>query len=219
MDVYLNLHGLGNAGTSVPEAEKPYWLPLERFETVLEIVRKARRRVHITFDDGNISDLRLALPALCRAGLRATFFILSERVGSPHYLGVEDIRALRAEGMAIGSHGADHVRWTSLPDEVLAEQVAHSMAALSEIIGEPVRMIAAPFGAYDRRVLAVLRRLPVDRVHTSDGGLTASWSGLVARNTIKADTPLNNIHDLVSRRHSLLDYFSVIHRQWRWSMC
>ncbi len=217
MDVYLNFHGLGEAGASVPEAEKPYWLPLRRFETILEIVRTARTRVHITFDDGNLSDLRLALPALRRAGLSATFFILSGRIGSPNYLGKEDIRALRAEGMGIGSHGAEHVPWTSLPDEVLAKQVANSMAALSEIIEEPVRMIAAPFGAYDRRVLAVLRRMPVDRVHTSDGGPAASWSWMIPRNSIRADRPLSDIHELVSRRNLIVDYFIFGRHQWRWS--
>lgn len=218
MDIYLNFHGLGEAGSSVPEAEKPYWLPLQRFETILEIVRTAQKQVHITFDDGNLSDLRLALPALRRAGLSATFFILSGRIGEPHYLGREDIRTLRAEGMGIGSHGADHVPWTSLPDEVLARQVANSMAILSEIIEEPVRMVAAPFGAYDRRVLAVLRRMAVERVHTSDGGPAASWSWTIPRNTIRDDKPLDHIHEMVSRRQLVVDYLIFLRRQLRRSM-
>lgn len=188
----------------MPEAQKPHWLPLERFETILEILRTARRRVHITFDDGNASDLRLALPALRRAGLSATFFITSKRIDCPHYLGREDIRVFRAQGMGTGSLEADHVRWALLPDEVLAEQVAHSMATLSGIIGAPARMIAALFGAYDRRVLTVLRRLAVDRVHTSDPGPPASWSWLVARNTIRADTTFRNIQDFASRRRCLI---------------
>lgn len=219
MEIYLNFHGLGGTGTTVPEAEKPYWLPLQRFQTILEIVRTARRRVHITFDDGNLSDLRLALPALRRAGLSATFFILSRRIGLPNYLGREDIRALRAEGMAIGSHGEDHVPWTSLSDDVLAKQVSNSMAALSEIIEEPVRMLSAPFGAYDRRVLALLRRMPVDRLHTSDGGPAASWSWMTPRNTIRADRPLSDIHELVSRRNLIVDYFIFGRNRWRWETC
>lgn len=210
MDIYLNFHGLGVPGSYVPEEEKPYWLPLRHFETVLEFVQTARRRVHITFDDGNLSDLKLALPALHRAGLSATFFILSQRIGAPHYLGREDIRALRAAGMRIGSHGDSHVRWTSLSDEVLANQVANSIATLSKIIEEPVRAVAIPFGAYNGRVLAVLWRMGVERVYTSDGGSAASFSWVIPRASIRVDQPLSHIYQLVSQPQPLVDTFDFL---------
>jgi peptidoglycan/xylan/chitin deacetylase (PgdA/CDA1 family) len=215
MDVYLNFHGIGTPALTVGHEEKPYWLPLQKLESILELVQQAPSRVHITFDDGNISDVLMAAPALRHAGLSASFFIVSGRIGTPGYLDAGDIRALHADGMRIGSHGAAHVPWTSLPDAALAEQISRSLSVLSGVVDEPVRMVAIPFGAYDSRVLGVLRPLPVDRVFTSDGGPCVPESWLVARNTIRADSALADIRDLVTRQHSPIDHVTARVRQWR----
>src|SRR6201999_3674638 len=113
-------------------------------------------RVRITFDGGNRSDVTVALPMLEAFERRAAFFIVSDRIGAPSYLGAADIARLRDAGMTIGSHGAAHVAWTTLHDAELATQVARSLTALSDLIGHPVTEVAAPFGEYDRRVLGVL---------------------------------------------------------------
>jgi peptidoglycan/xylan/chitin deacetylase (PgdA/CDA1 family) len=215
MDVYLNFHGLGEPGRAAAAADRPYWLPPERFEAILAIVRSAPRRARLTFDDGNLSDLRLALPALAKAGLAATFFVTTDRIGDREHLAAGDIRALRAAGMEIGSHGADHVRWTSLTEAALSEQVCRSIEVLSAILGEPVRQLAVPFGDYDGRVLGILRRLGVAPVYTSDGGPSLPGAWLVPRNTVRIDTDLARIRDLLTRRHSLLDRAAAEARQLR----
>ena len=61
---YFNLHGLGFPHAGVDDEEAPYWLSPERFEGVLALAAAQRCAIGITFDDGNLSDLRLALPAL-----------------------------------------------------------------------------------------------------------------------------------------------------------
>ena len=146
---------------------------------------------------GNRSDVTIALPMLEAFEQRAAFFVVADRIGAPSYLGAADIARLRDAGMPIGSHGAAHVAWTSLHDAELTTQVARSLRVLSGLIGQPVTEVAVPFGAYDRRVLSVLRRLGVTRVYTSDSGVTQPDAWLAARNTMRMDMPLESIEALM----------------------
>ena len=135
MAVFLNFHGLGNPGAHVDADERPYWLSAECFAAILDLVAPARAHAHITFDDGNESDLVLALPMLRKAGLSASFFVLSDRIGQPHYLSDNGVKALRAAGMSIGSHGGAHVRWTTLTDGEIGNEISRSFVRLSGIFG------------------------------------------------------------------------------------
>ncbi len=199
-EIYLNFHGLGTPPAHVEADERPYWLAPGRFDSILRMIRDsdASRRVRVTFDDGNRSDVTIALPLLEAYELRGAFFVVTGRIGTPSYLGAADVVRLRDAGMTIGSHGAAHVSWTSLADAELAAQVARSLRNLSQLIAQPVTEVAVPFGDYDRRVLGVLRRLGVTRVHTSDTGVSRSGAWLAARNSMRADTPLHAIEALVA---------------------
>jgi peptidoglycan/xylan/chitin deacetylase (PgdA/CDA1 family) len=197
--IYLNFHGLGAPPPHVEERERRYWITPGRFQAVLRFIRDhgCAERVRLTFDDGNRSDVTIALPMLEAFEQRAAFFVVSDRIGTPSYLGAADIARLRDAGMTIGSHGAAHVAWTTLHDAELATQVARSLKTLTGLVGHPVTEVAAPFGEYDRRVLSVLRRLGVTRVYTSDSGVALADTWLMARNTMRMDMPLESIEALV----------------------
>jgi peptidoglycan/xylan/chitin deacetylase (PgdA/CDA1 family) len=218
MAIYLGFHGLGTPNEQVLDSERPYWVPVDRFREILGAVATSSREVGLTFDDGNKSDIEQALPALLQHGLVATFFAVSERIGASNYLCADDIRALDRAGMRVGSHGARHIRLTELTDDVMTRQVGDSISALSEILGKRVDCIALPFGAYDRRVLQVLRRLRLARVYTSDFGPVVPKSWIVARNTVKLDTPLTEINALLDKRYSAIDIFRARLRQWNRSL-
>jgi hypothetical protein len=64
--------------------------------------------------------------------------------------------------------------------------------------------VAVPFGAYDNRVLDVLRRHDIKQVYTSDGAAAhAGW--LVPRITIRKDTSLGDIARWVNNGYSPLE--------------
>ena len=46
----------------------------------------------ITFDDGHISSYSVAFPILCNYKFKATFFIITERIGEKEYLSWRQIR-------------------------------------------------------------------------------------------------------------------------------
>jgi peptidoglycan/xylan/chitin deacetylase (PgdA/CDA1 family) len=182
--INITFHGVGEAPRPLDPGEDAVWLGAEHFEAVLDEVGR-RPGVQISFDDGNASDVRVALPALRRRGLRATFFVVAGRIGSEGFLGAQDIRDLVDAGMTIGCHGMGHRAWRKLGDGDLREELMASRRRLQEVVGRPVTQAACPFGAYDRRVLGALRSYGYERVFTSDGGdaRTAGW--LQPRNTIR----------------------------------
>jgi peptidoglycan/xylan/chitin deacetylase (PgdA/CDA1 family) len=215
MKICLMLHGLGSPPPGTSEDAARYWLPVERFAYILELVRRTHNPVRITFDDGNATDVRIALPALLDAGLSASFFIPSDRIGQAAYLSEAGIRELRAAGMEIGSHGSAHITWTEVPDAAIAEDVSRSVGRLSSILGERVETVAVPFGECDLRVLRVLRGLGIQRVYTSFRGPCRRNAWLVQRDCIRAEMPEAAIRELLTKRYTAIDVAMSFLRMWR----
>jgi O-antigen/teichoic acid export membrane protein/peptidoglycan/xylan/chitin deacetylase (PgdA/CDA1 family) len=216
-EIYLNFHGLGAPPANTDDRQRLYWLDPERFATILRLVRKYEddnRRIFITFDDGNISDSAIALPILKEFGLRASFFVLSDRIGMSGFLGAEDLLRLHNSGMSIGSHGIAHQKWTTLKDAELKNEINQSVSILSALIGHPVESVAVPFGAYDRRVLYTLANSGIKHVYTSDGGFARPGTWVKPRTTIRIDTPLEVVERILSGQFSLLQRFQLVARGW-----
>ena len=133
----LNFHGVGDPPPHVDGTELRVWVGAEVLERTLDAVAR-RERIQITFDDGNRSDVELALPALRARGMRARFFVLAGRLGQPGYLGPAELAELAEAGMGVGSHGVRHRPWRSLGTGELREELAGSRAALEDVLGRPV---------------------------------------------------------------------------------
>ncbi|MFF3442160.1 polysaccharide deacetylase family protein [Streptosporangium sp. NPDC002721] len=184
--VNLTVHGIGATNRELDPGEDLTWVGVEQFERVLDAVA-GRRDVRITFDDGNASDVEIALPRLLDRGLTAEFFVLAGLLGEPGRLDEEGVRELVAAGMSVGSHGWAHRDWRRMDTEQSAREITGACRALAELTGRPVSRVAIPFGSYDRHVLAGLRRAGVTRAYTSDGGGARPGSWLQPRNSLRHD--------------------------------
>src|ERR1700754_2728623 len=98
----FTFHGIGDPPAAISDAERDVWLSQADFADALGVIRHLPGRSTVSFDDGNASDLEIALPALLERGMSATFFVVADRLGRPAYLGTDDLRALREAGMTIG---------------------------------------------------------------------------------------------------------------------
>ena len=204
--VILNFHGLGEPGPGIDADERPYWLAEDRFEQVLGLIDQSRasgRDVGITFDDGNLSDLQIGVPHLLAHDLTATFFVLTGRIGTPGYLGADDIKAMIAHGMRIGLHGRAHRDLRGLSDDELAAETVEARAVLSEITGQSVTLFAIPFGAYNARVMRHLMAQGFAEIHTSDGGVATTNGVIRARNTLRADHDDAALRSILENRYDL----------------
>ena len=182
--INLTFHGVGERERGAEPGEDQTWLDLDSFTSVLDSVVD-RPEVHISFDDGNASDLIHGLPALLCRGLRATFFVVAGRLDAPGFLDAGGVRTLTDAGMAIGCHGMRHRRWRRLDDDALREELVDARMILEAIVGRPVTAAACPYGAYDRRALAYLRRSGYRHVYTSDRGTSDPEAWLQPRNSLR----------------------------------
>ena len=217
----LNFHGIGTPERDLEPGEAPYWITLERFRALLDLVgaRPDRDRIRMTFDDGNSSDVALAAPLLQQRGLKASFFVLAGRIGSIGSLGLEDIAALLRAGMGLGSHGMHHVDWRRLDATGLETELSGSRRRLEDICGHPVVAAAIPFGAYNARVLKSLAAAGYREAYSSDGGPMSEGAFLRPRKTVRADTSLAEIGDFLSGReplaHRLRRRLATEMKRWR----
>lgn len=196
--VILNFHGIGPIDRTMDIGEQNCWIDQDYFEEVLDLV-KAHENVRLTFDDGNVSDVNIALPSLLKHNLRAIFFICTSRIDQPTFLKQTEVRQLAAHGMSIGNHGMNHVSWRLMDVARLEEELLISRQVLGKIIGSQVEVAACPFGAYDRIVLSALRRTGYRFIYTSDGGNASEGKWIQPRNTVTRSMSLKAIQDLVRR--------------------
>ena len=112
--------------------------------------------VSLTLDDGT-ADQYLIRPLLAAAGLRATFYVNSNTVGSSSaYLSWDELGLLAAEGHEIGGHTLDHVDLTAVDGREAAWQVGKDREIL-EARGFAVTGFAYPYGARNESVVSTVR--------------------------------------------------------------
>src|SRR5918911_1100678 len=95
--VNLCFHGIGQPERALEPDEAQYWIDVDRFESLLDEAAR-NPSVQLAFDDGNASDVAVALPALVARGLTASFFVIAGRLGQPGSLTVAGVRALADAG-------------------------------------------------------------------------------------------------------------------------
>ncbi|MGH8075196.1 MAG: polysaccharide deacetylase family protein [Lysobacter sp.] len=102
--------------------------------------------VVISFDDGDVSNIEVALPMLRERGMHAEFFITTDFIDQPGMLSAADVRTLAEAGMGIGSHGTSHAFLEDLDEPQLLAELQDSRQRLQSITGQPVSALALPGG-------------------------------------------------------------------------
>jgi len=137
----------------------------EAFRAREESGRFPADAVALTFDDGYLSVLEQALPALRTHGFGATAFVVSGLVGMRReevravnrdvgrdMLGWDQLAELAASGFEIGSHSVTHPDLRRLDQAALERELAGSREDLRQRLNVPVEALAYPYGRLDRSV-------------------------------------------------------------------
>jgi peptidoglycan/xylan/chitin deacetylase (PgdA/CDA1 family) len=199
MKIHLCFHGIGRCENEREPGESRYWVTEDVFRGILDGVAH-EPRVRLSFDDGNASDLAIALPALRERGLTATFFALAGRLDDAASLSPADLRELRGQGMTIGSHGWSHVPWRGLDDDDARRELVDARVALEQAAQTSITEAAFPLGRYDHRILRRLRDAGYRRVYTSDRFPARSDSWLQARYSVTSDDSVESVLAVARRR-------------------
>jgi peptidoglycan/xylan/chitin deacetylase (PgdA/CDA1 family) len=126
----------------------------------------------MVFDDGYATTHTFAAPLLASHGWRATIFPVSDYIdrdnrwpGQPGF--VPSVRLvswtqlveLASLGWEIGAHTRTHPDLTRLADAALADELQGAKTLLEDRLGQPVRVLAYPYGRHNRRIRALARAL------------------------------------------------------------
>jgi peptidoglycan/xylan/chitin deacetylase (PgdA/CDA1 family) len=220
-------HGTGNGSASDPE-DWPYRLEQHIFEAqirsivdqqirtgvVEELTAKdqgaapmsstACKSVCLTFDDGSISDYTVAFPLLLSYGQRATFFVITDRVGQHGYVTWAQLREMTAHGMSIQSHSCSH---DSLAQATLAqarEELRRSKEHLEQALGQRVVAFAPPGGSWRAELSALAEACGYHVICTSEQGVNETPFNLLAlkRLSIRRTYSLRRFQALLMARRS-----------------
>jgi peptidoglycan/xylan/chitin deacetylase (PgdA/CDA1 family) len=114
--------------------------------------------VIISFDDGWEDQFVYALPRLEEYHYSATFFVVTNFVGSSGFVSWPQLRKLLDAGMEIGSHTRSHPRLDKINDtDRLWDQISTSKQILESQLGATVDEFAYPFGSYNAAAALIVK--------------------------------------------------------------
>ena len=140
-------------------------VPLTAIVDKLAAGRRFEHELAITFDDGYRDNFENALPVLERLALPATFFVVSDWVGTdvvPWWDGQQgfrhplmtwdQVRALHRRGFSIGGHTRTHVDLGVVSGDHAVDEIVGARRSLEERLGAAVDLFALPYGGRDNIV-------------------------------------------------------------------
>jgi peptidoglycan/xylan/chitin deacetylase (PgdA/CDA1 family) len=133
----------------------------------------------LTFDDGLADNLTTLAPLMQSFGVPFTTFVVTGWLGGRHpdapwarLLEPGEVRALRDAGAEIGAHGDQHVDLTTLDGGGAGgaeRDLRKSRERLEELLDEPVRSAAYPYGAYSPSAREAARRAGIEFACSTSG--------------------------------------------------
>ena len=118
----------------------------------------AARLVGLTFDDGYTDFLDHAVPLLRQYGMTGTVYVVAGRIGGHNewdegpslgLMTADQVRAVAASGLEVGSHTMTHARLAGADPVTLAEEIGGSRRVLEDVLQEEVAGFCYPYGSYD----------------------------------------------------------------------
>lgn len=153
---------------------EPWWVPPHVFDEQMhwlaerslavsldDVVQFARGEIDlpsgsvlVTIDDGSSSVFTVAAPILRRYGIPAVAYITTEAIGNPDagkgagepFLTWDQVGALSAGGMTIGSHSLTHRSMAKLTPREIREEGQRSKELIEANVGKEVTSFAYPYG-------------------------------------------------------------------------
>ena len=182
--------GSGNGWLYVSEADFEQQLVYlrERGYTTISVAELAEglsgrtklpdRPIVLTFDDGYDDNYQAALPVLLRQGMRASFFVVTGKMGQPGYLSWPQAAKMRDQGMEIGSHTVHHYTLTEINLKEMERELRGSRLMLESNLSITKAVFANPFGETAPAVVTLLEKTGYQAACSSVVGLNRAGENL-----------------------------------------
>lgn len=129
-----------------------------------------RKKVVLTFDDGDLSNYYYAFPTLKDKGFTATFFVTINEIGKKNKMDWTMIYDLARAGMDVGSHGLSHSFLTLHNNYTVLNELLTSKQVLEKYTTKRVDFLSIPQGFYNKRILTIARDIGFKAACVSDAG-------------------------------------------------
>lgn len=124
----------------------------------------------LTFDHVYGDQLTHAVPVLAERGVPATFFpVAADLAASPQHR--RAVAALALAGHSVGAHTHSHRPLPALAEAEVRRELADSRRIVEDVAGARATVFCYPFGAWDRRVAALVSEAGYEAAFTVDLGL------------------------------------------------
>jgi peptidoglycan/xylan/chitin deacetylase (PgdA/CDA1 family) len=134
-------------------------VPLRGIVEKLERGQRLNQELAITFDDGYRDNFEIAAPVLEKLSLPATFFIVTQMMGTDDvpwwdrergarhsWMTWDQVRALHRKGFDIGAHTRTHADLGSVSGAEAEREIAGARLELEGELGASVDLFAYPYG-------------------------------------------------------------------------
>ena len=130
-----------------------------------------RKPIVFSFDDGYLSDVRVALPVLRTAGWRGVLNLEVNNLVPVWGTRPAGVRKLIHAGWEIDAHTITHPDLTTVDSARLRHEVAGSRADIRRMFHVPVDFFCYPSGRYDSAVVAAVRAAGYEGATTTQPGV------------------------------------------------
>ncbi len=172
--------------------------------TAIELLEQGadREACLLHFDDGGMSAHSIIATRLEDYGWRGHFYIVTDKIGEPGFMGGDEIRDLHRRGHIIGTHSRSHpIPISQLSYDEVALQWKESANVLSDLLGEHCRVASIPGGFMADYIVRAARAAGLDLVFNSEPEVRAQWREgclVMGRYNIQQKTPANVAKALAS---------------------
>jgi peptidoglycan/xylan/chitin deacetylase (PgdA/CDA1 family) len=134
-----------------------------------------KRYVGVTFDDGFENFFKIASPELTKLNIPSTMFVIADAIGksfgprgrSEKVMSLEQIRALPASLVKIGSHTSSHPFLPSISEQDATAEIVRSRTKIEELLGRKVELFSFPFGGFNEKLVDICRNADYQRIFTT----------------------------------------------------
>lgn len=147
--------------------EQMAYLALEKYNTIslqhlVNFLEKGEvlpeKPIILTFDDGYKDVFQNAYPILQKYHLKATFFVIVNKVDTGNYLSWDDVKNMIQNGMEIGSHTLNHPNLTKVSSEKAKDEIFQSKAILEEKLGQKINFFCYPSGEFNNQTIEFVKQ-------------------------------------------------------------
>lgn len=154
-----------------------------------------KKPVVLTFDDGYADAYTEAFPILQKYHQAGVFYIVTDFIGRPKYVTIEQVLKLDQTGMQIAAHTVHHADLAIVSPLKRYEELSDSKKTLETLLDHPIVHLAYPSGRYNDQVLILAQSLGYRTATTTHFGIAHEYSHLyqLPRVRMKEHTDLRKV--------------------------